>query len=85
MPLRLHRGYQREYVTGVYPGTLGDYVSREHVTYTFYTLQTALPQYTVSYYYGGTMLNKTYGTHKNLYFSLFLLAIFGPIHCGTPQ
>ena len=32
----------------------------------------------------GTMLNKTYGTHKNLYVSLFLLTIFGPIYYGPP-
>ena len=32
----------------------------------------------------GEVLNRTYGTHKNLYVSLFLLAIFGPIYCGPP-
>ena len=26
----------------------------------------------------GTKVNRTYGTHKNLYISLFLLTIFGP-------
>ena len=30
------------------------------------------------YYYGG-LLNRTYGTYKNLYISLVLLTIFGPI------
>ena len=32
----------------------------------------------------GTILNRTYGTHKNLYKSLFLLTIFGPIYYGPP-
>ena len=32
----------------------------------------------------GTILNRTYGTHKNQYISLFLPTIFGPIYCG-PQ
>ena len=27
----------------------------------------------------GTILNRTHGRHKNLYISLFLLTIFGPI------
>ena len=29
-------------------------------------------------------LNRTYGTHKNLYISLFLSTIFGPIYYGPP-
>ena len=32
----------------------------------------------------GTILNRTYGTHKNLHISLLLLTIFGPIYCGPP-
>ena len=32
----------------------------------------------------GTILNRTYGLHKNLYISLFLLTIFGPIYYGPP-
>ena len=31
-----------------------------------------------------TILNRTYGTHKNLYISLFLLAIFGPYLLWSP-
>ena len=30
----------------------------------------------------GTILNRTHGTDKNLYISLFLLTIFGPIYYG---
>ena len=32
----------------------------------------------------GTILNRTYSTHKNLYISLFLLTIYGPIYYGPP-
>ena len=32
----------------------------------------------------GAIVNRTYGTHKNLYTSLFLLPIFGPIYYGPP-
>ena len=32
----------------------------------------------------GTIVNRTYGTHKNLYNSLFLLTKFGPIYYGPP-
>ena len=32
----------------------------------------------------GAILNRTYGTHKKLYISLFLLTILGPIYCGPP-
>ena len=32
----------------------------------------------------GIMVNRTYGTHKNLYISLFSLTIFGPIYYGPP-
>ena len=32
----------------------------------------------------GTIVNKTYGTHKNLYVSLFLPTIFGPVNYGPP-
>ena len=32
----------------------------------------------------GTILNRTYGTHKTLYISLFLLKIFGSIYYGPP-
>ena len=30
------------------------------------------------------ILNRTYGAHKNLYISLFLLTSFGPIYYGPP-
>ena len=33
----------------------------------------------------GTIVNITYGTHKNLYVYLFLLTIFGLIYCDSPQ
>ena len=43
------------------------------------------------WYYGageallrGTIVNRTYGTHKNLYVPLFLLTIFGPINYSPP-
>ena len=32
----------------------------------------------------GTILNRTYGTDNNLYISIFLLTIFGPIYYGPP-
>ena len=32
----------------------------------------------------GTILNRTYGPYTNLYISLFLLTIFGPIYYGPP-
>ena len=32
----------------------------------------------------GTIVNRTYGTHKNLYVSPFLLTIFGPVNYGPP-
>ena len=32
----------------------------------------------------GTIINRTYGSHKNLYIPLFLLTIFGPINYGPP-
>jgi len=32
----------------------------------------------------GTIVNRTYGKHKNLYICLFLLTIFGPIYYGPP-
>ena len=32
----------------------------------------------------GTIVNGTYGTHKNLHISQFLPAIFDPIYCGPP-
>ena len=35
-------------------------------------------------YYGGITVNRTYGTHKNLYIHLFFRAIFGPIYDGPP-
>ena len=28
----------------------------------------------------GTIVNRTYGTHKDLYIALFLLTIFGPVY-----
>ena len=33
----------------------------------------------------GTIVNRTYGTHKDLYISPFLPSIFGPIYYGPPQ
>ena len=33
----------------------------------------------------GTILNRTYGTDKKLYISLFLPTIFGPIYYGPPK
>ena len=33
----------------------------------------------------GTILNRTYGAHKNLYISVFLLTVLGPIQYGPPQ
>ena len=32
----------------------------------------------------GTIVNRTYGTHQNLYIYLFLPSIFGPINYGPP-
>ena len=32
----------------------------------------------------GTIVNRTYGTHKNLCTHLFLLTIFGPVYFGPP-
>lgn len=32
------------------------------------------------YYYGGGIVNRTRGAHKNLYIYVFLLRIFGPIY-----
>ena len=32
----------------------------------------------------GTIVNRTYDTHENLYISLFLPTIFGPIYYGPP-
>ena len=32
----------------------------------------------------GAIVNRTYGTHKHLHTSLFLLTIFGPIYYGSP-
>ena len=32
----------------------------------------------------GTLVNRTYGGHKNLYIHLFLLTIFGPIYYRPP-
>ena len=33
----------------------------------------------------GTILNRTYGEHKNLYVSLFVPTMFGPIYYGPPR
>ena len=33
----------------------------------------------------GAIVNRTYGTHKNLYIYLFLLNIFGPIYYAPPR
>ena len=32
----------------------------------------------------GAILNRTYGTHKNLHVSLFLQTAFGPVYYGPP-
>ena len=32
----------------------------------------------------GAIVNRTYGTHKNLYVYLFLLTKIGPIYYGPP-
>ena len=32
-----------------------------------------------------TIVNRTYGAHKNLFISLFLPTIFGPIYCDPPS
>ena len=32
----------------------------------------------------GTIVNRTYGTHKNLHIYLFLPTTFGPIYYGPP-
>ena len=32
----------------------------------------------------GTIVKRTYGTHKNLYIKIFLLTIFGPISYALP-
>ena len=32
----------------------------------------------------GTLVNRTYGGHKNLYIHIFLLTIFGPIYYRPP-
>ena len=32
----------------------------------------------------GAIVNRTYGTHKNLYISLFLQTIYDPIYYGPP-
>ena len=32
----------------------------------------------------GIIVNRIYGTHKNLYIHLFSLTIFGPIYYGPP-
>ena len=32
----------------------------------------------------GAMVNRTYGTHKNLYIYVLLLTVFGPIYYGPP-
>ena len=35
-------------------------------------------------YLRGTLVNRTYGDHKNLYIHLFLPTIFGPIYYLPP-
>ena len=32
----------------------------------------------------GTLVNRTYGVHKNLYIKPFLLTIFGPVNYAPP-
>ena len=32
----------------------------------------------------GTLVNRTYGGHKNLYIHIFLLTIFGPVYYRPP-
>ena len=33
----------------------------------------------------GTIVNRTYGTHKHLYINLFLLTMLGPVYYGPPK
>ena len=44
----------------------------------------AVMLYVLHQYLRGAIVNRTYGTNKNLYTSLFLLTIFGPIYYGPP-
>ena len=37
-----------------------------------------------TFYLRGTLVNRTYGGHKNLYINLFLLTIFGPVYYRPP-
>ena len=37
-----------------------------------------------AYLLRGTIVNRTYGTHKKLYIHLLLLTICGPIYYGPP-
>ena len=39
---------------------------------------------TVVHILRGTIVNGTYGIHKNLYISSFLLTLFGPLNYGPP-
>ena len=32
----------------------------------------------------GTIVNRTYGAHKNLHISLFFVTVFGSIYYGPP-
>ena len=42
------------------------------------------PAKTCYYYHGGTIVNRTYVKHKNLYIYPFLPTIFGPVYYGPP-
>ena len=52
------------------------HVSPQHV----YTLSSVV----ITILFLGAMVNWTYGTHKNLYISLFSLTIFVPINFDPP-
>ena len=44
----------------------------------------AVPRYAHVQYLRGTIVNRTYGIHKNLYISLYSLTMLGPIYYGPP-
>ena len=41
-------------------------------------------RFEVFHCYGGAIVNRTYGLHKNLYIKPFLLTVFGPVNYGPP-
>lgn len=48
----------------------------------FYSMFGPMPIYQV--YYGGDIVNRTYGTRKNSLILAFVLTIYGPITYGPP-